>query len=73
MAQRIRDYMKRNGRDYSSSPYADPRKPYRKPYNEMSALERRIDKRLSLASWLSLIAGAGVGVLIVLIIRALAS
>ena len=63
----------KSGLDYSASPYADPRRPYMKPYNEMSRLEQRIYKRLRLASWLATLAGVGFGVLLVILMRALSS
>jgi len=60
-----------NSLDYRDSPYANPRKPYVKPYNEMSRLEQRIHRTVRYVSWLAILAGAGVGVILVLIIRAL--
>lgn len=57
---------------YSMSPYANPRKPNRKPYHEMSRMEQRIYKKMRLASWLGAAAGVGAGVIITLLWRWLA-
>lgn len=55
--------------DYSNSPYSDPRRPYEKPYHEMSKLEQRIARKIKLASTLSLFAGAVFGIILILIFR----